>query len=132
MKLSAATEYRRAGFRGAPFTWTEVIREPLGAVGSKTTATPDTCKKRPDAWGRRLTLFSRAASNVAPGAVKEEREESKGSTSVTCFTVTGPAGMLVRVIPEFTRPVSVAAGWRVRAARRGPRVVSRVRMVRGS
>src|SRR3989454_9236458 len=28
--------YRRAGFSGAPFTWTEVIRVPLGAVGSKT------------------------------------------------------------------------------------------------
>src|SRR3989442_11868105 len=107
MKLSAVTEYRRVGFRGAPFTWTEVILEPLGAVGSKTTANPETCKKRPDAWGRRLTLFSSAAFKVAPVTVKDVREESKGSTSMTRFQVTGPAGMLLRIIPEFTKPSSV-------------------------
>src|SRR6266704_1149844 len=132
MKLSAATEYRRAGFSGAPFTWTEAILEPLGAVGSKTTANPDTCKKRPAAWGRRLTLFSRAAFKVAPVTVKDVREESKGSTSMTRFKVTGPAGMLLWIIPEFTRPISVPVWRRARSASKLPRFVSLVRMSRFS
>src|SRR5439155_21805581 len=109
-------EYRRAGFRGVAFTWTELTLEPLGAVGSKTTANPDTCKKRPDAWGKRLTLFSSTSFRIAPVTVKDVREESKGRTSRTRFNVTGPAGMLLRIIPELTRPISVPAWWRARSA----------------
>src|SRR5437879_10441269 len=107
MKLSAATEDRRAGFSGVPFTWTAVILEPLGAVGSKTTANPDTCKKRPDAWGRRLTLFSSAAFKVAPVTVKDVREESKGSTSMTRFKVSGPPVLLPLTIRAFTNSRAV-------------------------
>src|SRR5262245_53188109 len=103
-----------AACRTAPVT-----RLPAAAVMSYVKQSPDTCGKRPSAFGIRETPFSSICLSWGPVTVALTAKLPNGRTEITCPIVIGNGGG----VDGGQNPAPPPAAGQVRSARRPPEFV---------